>query len=321
MQVRRKIFALIAHPDMKTNKPAPSASVMPSLAELQKLTPVQAACNFVEQARSAIRAFIVAAKLLLVIEPTLKPGQTLGSVIIKLASVGNGERRRVKSTIDNGRYAMRVWKELVETGHVTEAVFDTFTFGDMVAINRTMSGKSRQPLKAADVAVIIEKSPNNWHEELDCLFTYGQCLEDRAAEEQKAKAQDKPAPATTTEPSTTTTTETPNEAQPDDAQGEDAGTSPDSPASPSKAPDESTVASAKADVPGNIVAMPKQVSATVEDALKLIATLEIIIVGLQPADVAKVAPAIAELNDTVQASLKPAKSQAKPKSRRGAKAA
>lgn len=282
----------------KTNN-ATTASVTPSLASLQKLTPIQAAQNFVEQTTSAIRAFIVAAKLLLVIEPTLKPGQTLGSVILKLANVGNGLRRRVKSTIDNGRYAMRVWKELVAEGHITEAVFDTFTFGDMVAINRAMSGKSRQVLKPADVALVIESAPENWHEELDCLFAYGQSLADRQAADAKKTANDTTATPAANEPTETT----PTEASPDDAQGEDAGESPDAP-KPAKTTDEPAE--------GKIVAMPKQVKATAEDAFKLIATLEVIVIALPKDEVAKVAPAIAELNATVQAHLKPAAKAKKP---------
>lgn len=274
---------------------------MPSLAELQKLTPVQAACNFVEQTRSAIRAFIVAAKLLLVIEPTLKPGQSLGSVIIKLANVGNGERRRVKSTIDNGRYAVRVWKELVEGGHIKEATFDTFTFGDMVSINRAMSGKSRQPLKAADVALVIESAPQNWHEELDCLFNYGQSLADRAEADKKAEAKKA---ETTTATTGETTTATPSEAQPGDAQGEDAGASPDAP----------TPTDPGAPAAGKIVHLPKATTKPVaEDAFKLIAALESLIGDMPRSEVVKVAPAIAELNTTVQTFLKPAKKSQKAK--------
>lgn len=284
----------------KNNKPVIAASVTPSLAELQKLTPIQAACNFVEQSTSAIRAFIVAAKLLLVLEPTLKPGQTLGGVVIKLANVGNGLRRRIKSTIDNGRYAMRVWKELVETGHIKEAVFDTFTFGDFVAINRAMSGKSRQVLKPADVALVIESAPDNWHEELDCLFTYGQSLADRVAADAKAKTVASGVPTGGSAETADTTT-----AQSTDAQGADTGPSPDAPEPAA----------------GKIVPMPKQVQATTEDAFKLIATLEIIVIGLPMDEVAKVAPAIAELHATVQAHLKPAKKTAKRKAARAKKAA
>jgi hypothetical protein len=278
------------------NKTVTAASVTPSVAELQKLTPAEVAVDFVKQTVSAIRAFIVAAKLLIVLEPMLKPGQTLGSVILKLANVPNDLRRRVKSTIDNGRQAVRVWKELVEPGHVTEAEFDGFTFGDFVALNRVMSGASRQKLTGADVALILESSPSNWHEELACLFTYGQTLADRADAEKKA--------ATKKTAQTTTATEETESASPD-----------------AETSDESAVAPAKADAetgeevePGKIVQMP--VKPTSEDAFKLIAGLEALLANMDATEVAKVAPAIAELNETIQASLvaaKPAKKARKTK--------
>ncbi len=274
------------------NKTVTTASVTPSLAELQKLTPAEVAVDFVKQTVSAVRAFIVAAKLLIVLEPMLKPGQTLGSVILKLANVPAELRRRVKSTIDNGRQAVRVWKELVEPGHVTEAQFDEFTFGDLVALNRVMSGASRQKLTGADVALILESSPSNWHEEIACLSTYGQTLADRADAEKKAAAK-----KTTKAASATATEETTGETTDED---EPTGTSPDAPKPATETGEE--VAE------GKIVQMP--VKPTSEDAFKLIAGLEALLANMDAAEVAKVAPAIAELNETIQASLvaaKPAK--------------
>lgn len=277
-----------------------TASVTPSVAELQKLTPAQAAANFVLQTTAAVRAFIVAAKLLIVLEPTLKPGQTLGGIILKLTNVPKELQRRVKSTIDNGRYAMRVWKELVMDGHIAEPVFDTFTFGDIVSINRVMSGASRQNLTGPDVALVIESSPENWHEELDCLFTYGQSLADRAEVESKQAAKKTTGSDSPESPSELT--------EPDDTQSED-NTSPDAPDAPKPA---------EKDAPkSNIIPMTTKNTPTAETAFEVIAALEALLAAMPPAEVAKVAPAIAELNATVQGSLT-AKSAKKAKAKKAA---
>jgi hypothetical protein len=280
-----------------SNKPTPPApeSVNPLPSEIQKLTPKQTAVQIVEQSSIANRAFITVAMLLLHLKPTLKPGQTLGGLVIKLADVANGARRRVKSTIDNARYAMRVWEELVVPGHITVEKFNDFTFGDCLTINKVMSGASRQKVTGSDTALILEASPTNWHEELDCLFTYGQTLEDRAAVEAKqaskktAKSEDE---GGSTAPSGDDTK--PEGGTTDD--GETPGASPDAP----------KPAETAEPAEGKIVPMPKQ-AATSDDAIKLIAALEAVIAGLPRAEVAKVAPALAELNDAVQTSIAPKK--------------
>jgi hypothetical protein len=265
----------------QTTTPSP-VNVTPSLTEFQKLTPTQAAQGVVEQANAGNRAFIAVTKLLLALEPTLRPGQTLGGVVIKLANVHADDRRRIKSTIDNARQSMRVWKELVDPGHITEADFNDFTFGDHVIVNKVMSGASRQKLTPADVALIMQSSSQNWHEELECLFHYGQTLADRSAVEEKQAAK---------------------KAEKDETNADE--TCEETPASESET-ENATPASEPA--PGKVIKMP--VTATADDAFKLIAALESLINSMEHSEVEKVAPAIAELNTTVQSALKPAKKAA-----------
>jgi hypothetical protein len=296
-----------------SNKPTPPApeSVNPLPSDIQKLTPRQTALRVVEQSTVANRAFITVAMLLLHLKPAVKPGQTLGGLVIKLADVANGARRRVKSTIDNARYAMRVWEELVVPGHVTVEKFNDFTFGDCLTINKVMSGASRQKVTGADVALIVEASSNNWHEELDCLFTYGQTLQDRAETEEKQAAKK----ASKAEDESPKTGETPIEkpTPSKDGEGEETpGTAPDPPNDDTSNIEHQT---------SNIIPMPKPLVANADKAFELIVALETMIAHMPKAEVEKVAPALAELNETVQASLAPAPKKAVKKPKTSKKAA
>lgn len=296
---------------MQTSKTTNAASVTPTLADIQKLTPTEAANRAFGEIRAVGRAFITIAKIMLRLEPDLKPGQTLGQVVIKLASVPADYRRRVKSTIDNARYAMRVWKELVAEGHITEEQFDGFTFHDCFLINRVMSGASRQQLKAGDVAMFLQASPADWHEQLDCLYTYGQTVEDRAAVSQASK------------PDASDGASSPSSEQQPDA---DAPT--DVPVvEPEKSdkPKEPKSPNPPAQEPSNVVRFEPETATgetAVEKALQLVNALEAIIGSLPPSEVEKLVPAIDQLAATVHAlAVVPPKAAAKRKVARAKKIA
>jgi hypothetical protein len=269
---------------MPKNNGNPSAVNVTPFAEIQKLTQEQAARQVVTEAGIARRAFMTIAKLMLFIETTLKPGQTLGGIVIKLAKVAEGEKRRIKSTIDNARYAMRVWKELVEPGHITEADFLHDALPICYIINRVMSGASRQKLTAADVALMLHAAPADWHEQLDCLFTYGQTLEDRAAAEAKKATAAGSTSEQSGEPTATGTT-TPGESSESTTVTAESAT-----ASTGDAPEvatnivESGIKPAAAEKP------------TAAEAFKLIDALEQVAAELPPAELAQVAARLAELS-------------------------
>ncbi len=280
-------------PMAKTANPL-AVSVTP-FADIQKLTQSETAVRIVVEGNAANRAFINVAKLGLHLESMLKPGQTLGGVIIKLAKVPAGDRRRIKSTIDNARQAMRVWKELVPDGHINEGEFDRFTYYDCVAINRVMSGVAKQQLSASAVALMIHASPDRWHEDFDSLATHGETVGDRElrlAEEARKRQ------AAATGESTTPT--------------ESAATPPVDKSDESTSGKADTAASnnASSAVPTNdkVVQFERPTADTV---LQLLRAAEVQIMELSPSEVAKVAPAIAELNELVQEQVKAAAAPSK----------
>jgi hypothetical protein len=309
--------------NMQTSKTTNAASVTPTMADINKLTPSQAAVRAFGEIRGLHRAFITVAKVGLRLEPTLKPGQTLGGVIIKLANVPAEFRRRVKSTIDNARYAMRVWKELVEPGHVTEEQFDDFTFADCFSINRVMSGASRQTLKPGDVAMFLQMAPLTWHEELDSLFTYGQTVEDREAAEKakaaKAAAETAPEPSATQQPDADAPTDVPTAepetetAKPSAEPGETAPPA-DTGAEPDTSDDSKVVQFTQPSVTGD--------SPGVEEILNGINALGAAIGSLPADQLPQIVPAIDELHRLVHEAIAPkvvAKAPAKRKAARKAK--
>src|SRR4051812_28945214 len=101
----------------------PTDSVTP-FAVIQKLTPEQTVEQFIAATRSANRAFVLTAKLILHLALTLKPGQTIGGLLKK-----SGIR---KTTIDNARQAARVFEELVLPKEIdfTEAQYDELTYAE-----------------------------------------------------------------------------------------------------------------------------------------------------------------------------------------------
>jgi hypothetical protein len=277
----------------KTANPL-AVSVTP-FADIQKLTQGETAVRIVVEGNTANRAFINVAKLGLHLESTLKPGQTLGGVIIKLAKVPAGDRRRVKSTIDNARQAMRVWKELVPDGHINEGEFDRFTYYDCVAINRVMSGAAKQQLSAAAVALMIHASPDQWHEDFDSLATHGETVADRELRlaEEARKRQAAPTGEST-------------------APTESAGMPPVVKSDKSTSGKADTAASnnaSSAEPMNDKVVQFKQ--PTADTVLQLLRAAEVQIMELSPSEVAKVAPAIAELNELVQEQVKGAAAPSK----------
>jgi hypothetical protein len=277
----------------KTANPL-AVSVTP-FADIQKLTQGETAVRIVVEGNTANRAFINVAKLGLHLESTLKPAQTLGGVIIKLAKVPAGDRRRVKSTIDNARQAMRVWKELVPNGNITEEEFDRFTYYDCVAINRVMSGAAKQQLSAAAVALMIHASPDQWHEDLDSLATHGETVADRELRlaEDARKRQAAPTGEST---AATESAGMPSVVKSDKSTSGKADTAASNNAS-------------SAEPTNDKVVQFKQ--PTADTVLQLLRAAEVQIMELSPSEVAKVAPAIAELNELVQEQVKGAAAPSK----------
>lgn len=265
-----------------------AASGVPTMAVIQKATLKEAALSFVDQTVAAGRAFMTCCKLGLRIESELKAGETLGTKIIKLANVPANLRRRVKSTVDNARQAMRVWKELVEPGHITEAVFDGFTFGDCLSINRVMSGASKAKLNGEEIATVIAEGAENWHEEIDCQFHYGQTLSDRAAAEQQT-----PTPAASTTSETASSDAAAETAAAEHEEGE---------TSPATAPP----AANSEPEPGKVVQMPPQTKPTIDEATKLLNALCAIVSELPAEDQLKIAVALEETAAVIREEAAPA---------------
>lgn len=254
-----------------------------TFAEISKLSPSATIKQIVEQTRAESRAFITAAKLMLHLETKLKADETLGSKLRK-----SGVR---KSTIDNGRYAMRVFTELVEPGHLTEDEFDGFTFGDCLRICRVIGSRSAKRLEGPDVAVVIRNS-KTWDEELNSIYEFGMTVEEKAAVEAEAvKAAEAAAAA-----AAAAEDDDSSDDNPDAAPTPAAATPPSEPTAPGdEDPDE------VAD--GKITPMPTAANptapATAESAIGLIDRLEAIILELPIDEQRKVAARLIALGNDI----------------------
>lgn len=141
---------------------------------------------FVGCANAEQRAFIQMGKLYRSISAALTIKQSI-TVELRKAGVKLG-------TISNASYAAKVF-DLVEAdgkpGVLTEAQYDSFTFGDCLAIVRAMSSGSKARQTAEQIAARVKKG-KDFQPDLDALYNHGiTAFEKKAADlaaESSAKA-------------------------------------------------------------------------------------------------------------------------------------
>ncbi len=175
----------------KTRKAAqaardPSIPILPavlSMAEILSLSPSARLVRFADRSTVSQRAFAEMGKLHYAISAGLTAGQTV-----------YGELRKggVKdSTISNASYASKVW-DLVQSGHLSEPQFDTFSFADCLAVVRVISPKSKRQLGPEEVAALVTAMPASFDVELQSIYETGLTVEEseaqaKAAAEKKAE--------------------------------------------------------------------------------------------------------------------------------------
>jgi chemotaxis protein histidine kinase CheA len=85
--------------------------------------------------------------------------------------------------------------DLVVSKHLTETQFDTFTFGDCLAICRAMGGKSKRQLSGEEVAAVVTAKPDSFDAELNSIYETGMTVEEAEAQakaeaDRKAQAEE-----------------------------------------------------------------------------------------------------------------------------------
>ena len=157
-----------------------AAVIVASMFEIAKLSQADRYKRFAERSTASARAFIEMGKLHHAITGNLKKNQTIYGELRKLG---------VKdSTISNASYASRIWGELVEAGHLTEAQFDACTFQDCFAICRAMGSQSKRRLAPEEISVLVNEQPETFDDELRSIYETGLTV---AEVEAQAKAQAK----------------------------------------------------------------------------------------------------------------------------------
>jgi len=158
--------------------PASSAIAALAFSEIEKMDVTQAVTCIQEQQMRNIASYVTTAKVILRLDSMDLSGLTVGE-ILRDAGVK-------KSTVDNARYAARVFRDFVQPGHMEESLFDTLSFGLCFRICRVTSEKSKLRLSALSVVALLKDS-SRADEEMDCLYEYGIDLETKATQEKAAK--------------------------------------------------------------------------------------------------------------------------------------
>ena len=251
-----------------TTGAAPAVLAMSAITALSQKERIS---TFASRATVAQRAFIEMGKLMFAISSNLKKNETIYAVLRK-GGVKDG-------TTSNASYASKVW-ELVRDGHLTETQYDTFTFQDVLAINRVLGSKSARRLSPEDVAIVIG-STDDFEPDLKSLYEHGLTVEEKVAKDKteadlvaaatkaESDAPSNPAPAT----------ETP---------------APDAPAS---APADAPQSAAAPEVP-TIASMPAP-KASADDAIRLLETVESMMAELPEDEQQRVARRVIEMAETI----------------------
>ncbi len=157
---------------------APAAIVPPStvtsLAAIVAMTLKEQCARFAERATVSQMAFAEMGKLHRSISDALA-GDKKKTVYGELRKLGVKD-----GSISNASYASRVLGMLVIPAIVTEAVFDTFTFQDCLAICRVSGPKAQRQLSAEEIAVVITENLTDFAPELNCYNEHGISLEEKA---------------------------------------------------------------------------------------------------------------------------------------------
>lgn len=151
-----------------------------SWACIQKMTVVEASNAFKFRSVAQRRMFSECGKLHYHISQNLAEGQTV---------FGELRKRGVRdSDIKNAAYASKVFGALVIEKHIPEKSFEELSFSECVLITKVMSDRSKKRLEPAEVAKILQDSPDPG-EELETYATHGMSTAEKAKIDAKAQAE------------------------------------------------------------------------------------------------------------------------------------
>lgn len=151
-----------------------------SWACIQKMTVVEASNAFKFRSVAQRRMFSECGKLHYHISQHLAEGQTV---------FGELRKRGVRdSDIKNAAYASKVFGALVIEKHIPEKSFEELSFSECVLITKVMSDRSKKRLEPAEVAKILQDSPDPG-EELETYATHGMSTAEKAKIDAKAQAE------------------------------------------------------------------------------------------------------------------------------------